>query len=62
MIRQSSSITGEWLNRQEERLQEVEVLMVEAILGGEVISPEEAALAVSRVQLLKFQKWNNLPI
>jgi hypothetical protein len=59
MIRQSSSITGKWLSRQEEPLQEVEVLMVEAVLGGEVISPEEAALAVSRVQLLKFQKWNN---
>ena len=59
MIRQNSSITGKWLSRQEELLQEVEVLMVEAVLGGEVISPEEVALAVSRVQLLKFQKWNN---
>ena len=51
-------ITDDWLIRVEELLQEVEALMVEAILGDEGINPEDAALAVSRVQLLKFQKWN----
>ena len=57
--RPSLSITDEWLIREKAPLEEVEALMVEAVLGGGVSSPEGAALAVSRVQLLKFQKWNN---
>ena len=40
-------------------MEEVEAIMVEAVLEGGVFNPEGAALAVSRVQLLKFRKWNN---
>ena len=57
--RPSSSITDEWLFKEKAPVEEVEALMVEAVLEGGVFNPEGAALAVSRVQLLKFRKWNN---